>query len=354
MGTALTEDQLRLLKRFTRKIVLALDPDAAGQKAVLRGLDAARSALDREVENVFDARGLIHHEARMQADLRVASMPDGLDPDEIVERDSKQWQSLIQNAKPIVEYVIDTLIADNNVNDPKVKSQIAAQVLPLIEDLPDPIERDSYRQMLARRLRVDERAFSGTRIGTPRSIRRRSIAHKVQDHTQRPEKSPIALLSPRHKVEAACLEILLRRPDLLPRVDRTLQESGLNALLPDDFEYTDHQMIVKLVRQSLEQDAADAQKFVEDQIDEFLRETYTSLRAKQTRMQLEDKLVSEMIRQIVQMRRETLSESINQLRFLQEEAQSSGDAKASAYQELAVQHVRSLNYLDQARKKMRG
>ena len=43
MGTALTEDQLRLLKRFTRKIVLALDPDAAGQKAILRGLDAARS-----------------------------------------------------------------------------------------------------------------------------------------------------------------------------------------------------------------------------------------------------------------------------------------------------------------------
>jgi DNA primase len=45
MGTALTEDQLRLLKRFTRKIVLALDPDTAGQKAILRGLDAARQAM---------------------------------------------------------------------------------------------------------------------------------------------------------------------------------------------------------------------------------------------------------------------------------------------------------------------
>ena len=47
MGTALTEDQLRLLKKFTRRIVLALDPDAAGQKAVLRGLEAARQTLDR-------------------------------------------------------------------------------------------------------------------------------------------------------------------------------------------------------------------------------------------------------------------------------------------------------------------
>ncbi len=50
MGTALTEDQLRLLKRFTRRIVLALDPDTAGQKAVLRGLEAARTSLDRENE----------------------------------------------------------------------------------------------------------------------------------------------------------------------------------------------------------------------------------------------------------------------------------------------------------------
>ena len=87
MGTALTEEQLRLLKRFTRRIVLALDPDSAGQKAVLRGLDAARNAMDREGELGFDARGLLRSEARLQADLRVASMPDGLDPDEIVQRD---------------------------------------------------------------------------------------------------------------------------------------------------------------------------------------------------------------------------------------------------------------------------
>ncbi len=46
MGTALTEDQLRLLKRFTRRIVLALDADAAGEKATLRGLEVARQAMD--------------------------------------------------------------------------------------------------------------------------------------------------------------------------------------------------------------------------------------------------------------------------------------------------------------------
>lgn len=53
---------------------------AAGQKAVLRGLDAARSAMDREGEFGFDARALLRNEARLQADLRVASLPDELDP----------------------------------------------------------------------------------------------------------------------------------------------------------------------------------------------------------------------------------------------------------------------------------
>ena len=94
MGTALTEEQLRLLKRFTRRIVLALDPDTAGQKAVLRGLEAARQAMDREGELGFDARGLLRNEARLQADLRVASMPDNLDPDEIVARDRAEWAAI--------------------------------------------------------------------------------------------------------------------------------------------------------------------------------------------------------------------------------------------------------------------
>jgi DNA primase len=168
MGTALTEDQMRLLKRFTRRIVLALDPDVAGQKAVLRGLDAARSAMDKEGELRFDARGLLRNEARLQADLRVATIPDELDPDEIVARDRDEWAKLIGNAKPIVTHVMETLAAGQNLNDPKVKNQIAAQVVPLIEDLPNPLERDTYRQALARMLRVDERVLIGTQARAPR------------------------------------------------------------------------------------------------------------------------------------------------------------------------------------------
>ena len=80
MGTALNEDQLRLLKSFTRRIVLALDADAAGEKATLRGLELARQALDHADELVFDAHGLLRHEARLQADVRVTTLPAGNGP----------------------------------------------------------------------------------------------------------------------------------------------------------------------------------------------------------------------------------------------------------------------------------
>src|SRR5688572_12984324 len=254
MGTALTEHQLRLLKRFTRRIVLALDPDAAGQKAVLRGLDAARQAMDRENEMGFDARGLLREEARLQADLRVAAIPDGLDPDEIVARNKEEWAHLIEKAKPIVTYVIETLAAGQNIIDPKVKNQIAAQVLPLIEDLPNALERDSYRQQLARMLRVDESALTGTQAQAS-SVKRSRGSQSGQTAQKQPGEKPKAAVtvSSNQRVEAYIIAVLYKKPELLYRLDRSLEEHKLLKLGIQDFEYTDHQMMFGLIRDALEQ-----------------------------------------------------------------------------------------------------
>ncbi len=159
MGTALTEHQLRLLKRFSRRIVLALDSDAAGEKATLRGLQVARQAMDRESELSFDAFGLVQHEGRLQADIRVTTLPEGLDPDDVVTADPAAWERIVAEARPVVVHVMETLAAAQDLEDPKVKNEIAAQVLPLIEDVPSAIERETYRQRLAHLLRVDERSL---------------------------------------------------------------------------------------------------------------------------------------------------------------------------------------------------
>ncbi len=350
MGTALTEDQIRLLKKFTRKIVLALDPDAAGQKAVLRGLDAARASMDREEELGFDARGLLRHEARLQADLRVASMPDELDPDEIVARDPQEWAKLIEDSRPIVSHVLETLSINRDLSDPKVKSEIVTQVLPLIEDLPNPVERDSYRQMLARRLRLDERTLNSTKA--PVTPTRRAKPRMEPSANEQKTAQITAPAGRQRVVELSCLALLLRRPDLLPHLDRRLQESGLSALSNQDFEYTDYQLMLRLIQQSLEQDESEQAHFVVSHLDESLRETYTSLMSQRASTGADDRLLDELTRQILQVRHQSLSDGVNQLRFLQEDAQQSGEARTDNYQQLMLQYGRMLNRLDEARRKL--
>src|SRR5215212_5205230 len=269
MGTALTEDQLRLLKKFTRRIVLALDPDTAGQKAILRGLDAARAAMDRQGELGFDARGLLGNEARLQADLRVASLPEGLDPDEIVVRNRDEWATIIDNAKPIVEHVMVSLAEGKNLNDRNVINEIAGQILPLINDLPTPADREFFTQRLARFLRVDERAFIGAQAQSPRVKRpRQAQTQKKPAATQ--EKIAVAVSSSKMAGEYI-IGVLFKRPELLYRLDRLLQQFGLLSLAAQDFEYTDHQMLFRLIREALEQDKTEHHDFVVGALPETLQ-----------------------------------------------------------------------------------
>jgi DNA primase len=360
MGTALTEDQLRLLKRFSRRIVLALDPDAAGRKAVLTGLQAARGALDRTDELRFDARGLLRHEARLQADLRVASMPDELDPDEIVQRDPSEWKRLVQEAQPIVIHVMGTLALGRDLDDAKVKSELAAQVLPLIEDLPDPVERDAYRQRLARFLKVDERSLVAAPARGPKARRPRPrpdspAGEPAEREPGQPEAAPAP--SPVRRVEAHLLGVLLLRPDLLYRLDRLLQEAGLSRVQAEDFGYTDHQVLCRLVRQSLEQDADETEQYLRlnlpaslEGLVEELKERSAPAAGAGGRPPLPDeRLLEDLFRAVVQIRRTALRESLNQIRFLQEEAQQAGDLRLESYREMVQQHTTLLRSLDRAR-----
>lgn len=350
MGTALTEDQLRLLKRSTRRIVLALDPDTAGQKAVLRGLDAARSAMDREGEFGFDARGLLKNEARLQADLRVASMPDGLDPDELVARDKEEWKRLIENAKPVVTHVMETLAAGQDLNDAKTKGQIAAQVLPLIEDLPSALERDTYRQALARMLRVDERALVGAPAQGQKVRRPRPVG---QGQVQESAPAAVAASSPNAKVEAYCLGVLFRRPELLYRLDRQLEQAGLLALAPDDFEYTDHQLFLKIVRQSLEQVESDQHQYVVIHLPDSLKGLAEELLAQTGKLDpVQDRLLEELQRMVQKLRRTRANLDLTQTRFLQEESQQNGDPRASLYQQQVLQLTKLIHSIDQANKRL--
>jgi len=347
MGTALTEDQLRLLKRFTPRIVLALDADAAGQKATLRGLEVARQALDHQDELVFDARGLLHHEARLQADLRVTTLPEGMDPDEVALRDPEEWGRILVAARPIVIHVMETLASGSNLDDPKVKSAIAAQVLPLIEDVPSLVERDAYRQRLARLLKIDERTLVG---GDARPARSSQSSRRARTReSQQPPALAGVTINRAHEMEVHCLRLLLRQPEALYLVDRSLQEVELNRFNPQDFDHTDHQLLARLVQQSLDQDENDPGEFILKNVSGTIEQLVQELLAPMSMGEpTAQNLLEDLLQTVIHLRRNRINEGLNQLRFLQEQnPQQAGDVPFEGYLELVRDYGKTRQRLDQ-------
>ncbi|MBE9507556.1 MAG: DNA primase, partial [Chloroflexi bacterium] len=173
MGTALTEPQLRQLQRYTKRLVLALDPDAAGVQATLRGVEMARETLEQEWEPVFDPRGLVGHEGRLGAEIRVLRLPRGQDPDDLIRKDPRRWATLIEEAVSVVDFYLQILLEGLDLEDTKAKAQVVDKLLPVLQAVANPVEREDYVQKIARALRVDVRAVqSRLRSASHRPARR--------------------------------------------------------------------------------------------------------------------------------------------------------------------------------------
>jgi DNA primase len=328
--------------------VLALDADTAGEKATLRGLEIARQTLDRESDPIFDARGLVAYEGRLKADIRVTTLPEEMDPDDVVNQDPAEWERILSRAKPIIEHVMATLAAGRDLDDPKVKNEIAQQVLPLIEDVASAIERDTYRQRLARLLRVDERSLlpDGGRAGSSwRPARGRRGVQTRPDHAV-----PALLVKDASQaLEAYCLGILLRRPDLIDSVDRHLQSARLGRLTSHDFQYSQHQAIFNLLVESLGQDVTEPLHYVLNGLSQSLMDSAEALLASTDKMDPKDnRVLDDLMRTVLDLRRRDINLRIEQLRFLMEEEQESGDLRASSYAGTMQQWVLGRQLLDKA------
>lgn len=349
MGTALTEQQLRLLKRFSRNMILALDPDAAGNQATLRGLQVARQALDRESEPVFDAHGLMGHESRLQADIRVTTLPPGMDPDDVVLHSPADWENIIANAKPIVIHVMEALASGRNLDDPKVKTEIASQVLPLISEAPNAIERDTYRQRLARLLKVDESALDDDRANRPLRQPRRPARGETQAQKAAKPARGLKSTAQDDPLEAHCIGILMRRPDLVFHIDREMQQFGLARLSVKDFDRSEYQTIYSMIQDSLAQDQSEPLNFVLNSLSVPLMEIADELLVRTEKIDpSEDRVLEDMMRTLLSLRRREVSSSIAHARLMLQEAQEKSEPIDKGVMQDMIQHTKLLERMDRA------
>ncbi len=159
MGTALTESQVGLLKRFSKRIVLALDADAAGQMATLRSLESMPNALDHVDSPVPDAAGIVRFERKLDAQISILQLPVGKDPDELLRKSPEQWDSLVESAIPFLDFVIDVIARDVDLNDPRSKSAAFQRIAPLLRQVGDQVTQQHYLGRVAGRLGISEQVL---------------------------------------------------------------------------------------------------------------------------------------------------------------------------------------------------
>lgn len=159
LGTSITDRHLRQLARLAPEICLALDPDAAGETAALRGGEVAREALADTAVPVPTWRGLVRYESGSRARLTVAVLPEGKDPDELILEDAERWRETIAAARPLIECAVEWVAAQHDLSSARGKAEAAEALAPLLLDIADPVQRAHYVELAAQRLRIDSRAL---------------------------------------------------------------------------------------------------------------------------------------------------------------------------------------------------
>jgi DNA primase len=133
-GTALTEEHLRLLRKFARRVVLAFDADAAGQAAAER----------------FYA-----WEHTLGLDVSVAALPPGVDPGDLGGRDPEGLRKAVDDAVPFLGFRVERALAAGNLSTPEGRARAAEGALAMIREHPNDLVRDQYLMEVASRCGLD-------------------------------------------------------------------------------------------------------------------------------------------------------------------------------------------------------
>jgi DNA primase len=214
MGTALTEAQVAQLKSLAGSFVLALDPDAAGQEATFRSLEASWHAIGRQDAAMTHRRvGALHR--RDPVKLRIAALPPGQDPDVVVRRDPKEWERRIAEAVPLMDYLIPTVAARYDLATDDGKAQAVAVLAPLVTAPENPFEQGRYRDKLASVLHVSPEALTPILKQFQPSVQGRR--ERAGRRAGRETPATVLGIGSKASVEEYAIALMLHRPELKER-----------------------------------------------------------------------------------------------------------------------------------------
>ena len=226
MGTALTDTHATLLNKLTKRITLAMDGDTAGQSAALRGLETLRENLDTHLTPVPTASGMLRWERELDAQITIALLPAGRDPDDIIRADPAEWRRLVAQAQPLMDFYIAALTSGLDLASAKGKAAAVERLAPLFGQIGDPVERAHYNQKLAALVGVEERIITDATRGNAAGKRPHA---PVNNRSAPPMRPLLSLLEQEAQRENYLLSLLLRFPSIHAVVAESLRDDLASA-----------------------------------------------------------------------------------------------------------------------------
>ena len=383
IGSAITEKHIQQLKKLTRQVTLALDPDAAGIAATEHGIQEALKGFDRTIVPVpmpadersgatygrkrQEPRGIIRLEEQVDAEINVLQLPAGEDPDEVIRRDFAVWEHAVTHPLPLIDYYFVARTADLNVREAAGKAEAAHRLLPIVATISDRAKRDVYLRQLAHMLRMDERSLneelrrvlrgqqtsgvvaSFSERTDPRGEQRaesrkggrqreeRGGSRNGSDGSNRGEEGKEAE-EPRHeakefgldkaerdklKWEDYLLGLLLQNP--------ALSEHVCGIINDGDFAGTDTRELYRIINAVYQRGSSPLPQPWETAVPAALQETVGRVRkCVETRLSADIGSLAKEVKQCAfRLKRSRLLQSETELRFLLREAEEVGDAAAN-------------------------
>jgi DNA primase len=238
LGTALTKSHVALLKRLSHNVYLALDADAAGQRATMRGLSALRESDGEEGGRlVATAQGAVRLESDVS--MRIIRMPEGRDPDEVIKGDPELWRRLLAEAVPVMEFYLAAFTAGLDFSQPEDQRTALERLVPLLQEMDEPGKR-AYAFRIEQIVGIRAEAIIGMLGQGQLRAFRKELAKRIPLQKQEAKKAPALPKAIERELErqqsggkplsgeAYLLALALRHPTVDAAVEALL-EQGLAA-----------------------------------------------------------------------------------------------------------------------------
>jgi DNA primase len=203
MGTAIVDKQIFSLKKLTKNFILALDADNAGDLGMLRGLEVIRTSVEHLRINVRTSDGRVIQGFQPGVSIRVAVLPRGKDPCDVIKEDPAEWTAALESAKPVTDYAINLVASHHDLQSASGKSDMVREIAPVVAQVADPVEKAHYLQKVAHLAQVEERVVES-------AIARHTVPQSVG-----PPGASFPTRREKPGLEARLVGLLIAHPDLL-------------------------------------------------------------------------------------------------------------------------------------------